>query len=110
MATVNTFDTRIAAIHQMRVNIKSLAAEARIIRQEESRCGLAYREMLTLHRKMSLRHEARYAQLALAFLRKRAYKTVEKSCYVPVNPLELFQKIKRKLSSVTQEEVKNWLA
>jgi len=109
MATVHTFDARIAAIHQARVNVKSLAAEARFIRHEENRCGSVYRDMLTLHRKLYLRSEARYAQLALAFLRNKPYKTVEKNCHVPVSELNLFQKLKRKLSTVTQQQVTDWL-
>lgn len=60
----------------LKVKIKSLAAEAKIIRQEEKknkdmRLGLAH------HRKTVVRDEARHTLLAYAFIRGRAYTTVE---------------------------------
>jgi hypothetical protein len=70
-------DERVTAIHRARVNVKSLAAEARLIRQEERRAGWVYREELARHRRGRLRDEARYAGLALAFIRGRAYSAVE---------------------------------
>lgn len=74
---VYAYDPKVAAIHRLRVNVKSLAAEAKIIRQEAWRCGMAYEYSLTLHRKGRLREEARYAHLALAYFRGRSYKSVE---------------------------------
>lgn len=71
------YDARVAAIHSLRVNIKSLAAEARIIRQETRRAGPAYRNALAEHRRGRLRSEARYAHLAQAFIRGRAHREVE---------------------------------
>lgn len=80
---------------ELRVKIKSLAAEIRIIRQEEVRALRARRrtpeqtggfhrvwhtrtfETLREHR-MSLRIEARHAQLAYAFLLGRPYWRCEK--------------------------------
>lgn len=62
----------------LKVKIKSLAAEARIIRMEERRarrtslrCGLAE------HRRGVVRREARIAQLAYGYLRGRPRSTVE---------------------------------
>ena len=62
-----------------RVNVKSLAAEARIIREEAVRRSLTgkYKDALQSHRRGRLRHEARYAQLAYAFLRGRGYRQAE---------------------------------
>ena len=69
----------------LRVKGKSLADEARIIRQEEDRerrkpedkrnPGLL--QGLTEHRRSVVRREARATQLATAFIRNVPYKTVE---------------------------------
>lgn len=63
---------------ELRVKVKSLAAEARIIRREErrARCGRT-RESLYLHRIRDVRGEARAALLAYAFLRGREYGAAE---------------------------------
>lgn len=72
---------------RLRVKIKSLAAEARIIRQEEHRAlrlspenpdRLPRYRTLREHRKQDVRAAARAALLAYAFLRGRAYATVER--------------------------------
>lgn len=62
----------------LRVKVKSLAAEAKIIRREEERAK-SWHEWMSLkdHRKGIVRREARAAQLALAFLRGMSYETVE---------------------------------
>lgn len=71
---------------RLRVKIKSLAAEARIIRQEERRAlrlstedpdRLPRYRTLRDHRRQDVRTAARAALLAYAFLRGRAYATVE---------------------------------
>jgi hypothetical protein len=68
----------------LKVKIKSLAAEARIIRHEEE--VWRHRETergrptffgLRSHRKLDVRTEARAAQLAYAFLRGRPYSHTE---------------------------------
>lgn len=64
----------------LKVKIKSLAAESRIIRHEEKR---AYdndqREGLYLHRVKDVRHESRASQLAYAYLRGVPFSVVEPS-------------------------------
>ncbi len=92
------YDQRIAAIHSLRVNVKSLAHEAKLIRSESKRCGPIYRQRMDNHRRYHLREEARYAQLALAFARQRPYKSVEGAQSKLVNPDKLCAKI-----------VKHWL-
>lgn len=62
----------------LRVKIKSLAEEARIIRREEQRSKL-WGAGLTNHRKFVVRPEARNAQLAYGFLRGRTYEQLENS-------------------------------
>ena len=104
-----THNPAIAAIHKARVNVKSLAAESRIIRQEELRAGPAYRDELNLHRRGRLREESRYAHLSLALLRGRKYSTTERT-EKPVDVKRLLEKVKRCLNTVTGSSVDRWLA
>lgn len=64
----------------LKVKIKSLAAEAKIIRLEENKimnkASDTYTE-LYLHRVVSVRMEARAAQLAYAYLKGYKYKDLE---------------------------------
>ncbi len=61
----------------LRVKVKSLMAEARIIRKEENRtCSYAQFYSLRLHR-LGLRSAMRESQLALAFIRGLDYHQVE---------------------------------
>lgn len=53
----------------LRVKLKSLAEEARIIRREESRTHGALREELSWHRRGVVRNEARATHLAYGFIR-----------------------------------------
>lgn len=104
-----SFDEKIAAIHRIRVNIKSLTEEARIIRRETQRCGKEYKDMLHLHRTGRLREEARYALLTLAFLRGRKYKEVEQKCKVQPDDKRLGEKASRYISGNVRREVFEWL-
>lgn len=65
----------------LKVKIKSLAEEARIIRREEhlakQRKEYGWVNSLCEHRKAIVRPEARATQLAYAFLRGRSYAQVE---------------------------------
>jgi len=92
---MHKFDRKVLSVHRLRCNIKSLAAEARIIRGEENRCGQAYRACLSSHRRGRLRDEARYAQLVLAFLRGRKYRMVENSAKTLPDVKRLVDKAKR---------------
>lgn len=60
----------------LKVKIKSLAAEARIIRVEEKR-NKDFRARLEFHRKHKVRPEARATLLAYAYIRGIPYKKVE---------------------------------
>ena len=68
-------------ISYLRVKIKSLAEEARIIRKEERKAldhsDRATYEGLRKHRTQDVRGEARAAQLAYAFVRGRPYAKIE---------------------------------
>jgi len=150
------FCGRVFAIHRLRVNVKSLAAESRIIRQEMRRVAPAidpvpvsssgdlsgiqakvlrthqhapemvslaelldaishsrmasrrsrearkrrrhkspYLAGLNTHRRLHVREEARYAHLALGFLRGRKYREIENKITkaMPVSPKRLAKKI-----------------
>jgi hypothetical protein len=62
----------------LKVKLKSLAAEAKIIRKEEKRAKVnSLREKLYRHRIDVVRHEARHTYLAYGFLRGREYDKLE---------------------------------
>ncbi len=62
----------------LRVKVKSLADEAKIIRKEEKRARLlSIRIGLRDHRTGIVRHEARHAQIAYGFLKGRSYAEIE---------------------------------
>lgn len=61
----------------LRVKLKSLAEEARIIRKEERRSWGALRHELWVHRVGPVRFEARAAHLAYGLLRGRTLQQME---------------------------------
>jgi hypothetical protein len=97
-------------IHHLRVNVKSLGAEARFIRQEIKRARTREaKESLAHHRMERLKPEARLAHLALAYVRGVPYKQTETATRNPVDAATLTKKIKRFRWDVEREEVKDWL-
>ena len=68
------------SIRHLKVKIKSLAAEARIIRHEERQVRGLDRVALSEHRRGIVRREARSAQLAYGYLRGRLYRQLERTC------------------------------
>ena len=101
-------DTQIA-VHCLRINVKSLASEARHIRTEvkrakDSRCT----QRLHQHRTNRLKPEARLAHLALAYCKGVPYKRVEPSTKRSVASAELRAKLARFLY-VTPDAVEAWL-
>jgi len=111
------YDHKVMTIHSLRVNVKSLAMEAKIIRKETLRAGPAYRCSLHYHRTGRLREEARLAHLALAFVRGRPYKSVEYTASKPVDSKALANKLAKFIPSYVYNykpenllnEVKKWL-
>lgn len=96
-------------VHKLRVNVKSLASEARFIRQEMTKCrDPKTRVALTEHRRSRLRPEARLAYLALAYIKGTPYRVAEPRTSKTVNVIDLFTKIK-KFRCVTPDEVKAWV-
>lgn len=61
----------------LKVKIKSLAEEARIIRKEEKRCNSFLKHELRVHRTSVVRLEARATLLAYGYIRGRTYKQLE---------------------------------
>lgn len=61
----------------LRVKLKSLAAEAKIIRREEQRSWGSFRDELRLHRVGTVRQAARETHLAYGFIRGRALEQME---------------------------------
>jgi hypothetical protein len=67
------------SVRFLKVKIKSLTAEARIIRVEEGRSRGDLRAALRAHRQWDVRREQRATQLAYGYLRGRARRQVEPS-------------------------------
>ena len=88
-------DYDILRIHRLRCNVKSLAAESRIIRKEEKRAGIQYESVLRDHRIRDLRTESRYAQLALAFVRGKKYVETERGARLGVDVTRLSKKLSK---------------
>ena len=89
-------ESREIAIHCLRVNVKSLAAEARFIRQEIKRCRLrSAKDELHYHRLTRLRTEARLAHLALAYVKGRNYRQAENKAKQSPDAAALGKKIHR---------------
>lgn len=66
----------------LRIKIKSLASEARIIRAEARKLRGEAKKNLNDHRTGSLRRHARENQLAYGCLRGVPYEVMERSCHV----------------------------
>ena len=87
------YDSRVAAIHSLRINYKSLAAEAAINRREMRKAGPLYRSDIAMHRRIYVRQEARYTNLALAYIRGIPYKKVEQNTKQWLDEKRLAKKI-----------------
>ena len=85
-------------LKRMKVNIKSLAAESKIIRFEEEK-NTDYpawvRGELRGHRVEHLRSHTRIALLAYACAKGIPYKAVENSCKIPPDALKIEKKLMR---------------
>jgi hypothetical protein len=97
-------------VHKLRVNVKSLMAEARFIREEIRLAKtMDAKNELAVHRMTRVKPEARLAQLALAFVKSVPYKVVEQRTNRPVQSIELIQKVRKFVYPVKEQEVKEWL-
>lgn len=101
------------AIKRARVNIKSLAAEAGIIRKEIRRTNdVGAKNDLHYHRMLKVRPEARLANLAMAFLKGRPKSSAEVTDK-PIDVKRLHSKISifigGSASPVSLQELQDWL-
>lgn len=69
----------------LRVKVKSLAVEARLIRHEEHKTHGVLREHLHRHRVIQVRDAARNTHLAYGLIRGRAYEQMEPKAFLPPN-------------------------
>ena len=82
-----SYDKQYCAIQDrremLRIKLKSLMEEARIIRKEERRTFGAFRDELHLHRIMAVRQSARETHLAYGFIRGLKLEQMEATSHVP---------------------------
>lgn len=74
-------ETIIDRREMLRVKVKSLTAEARIIRVEERKTFGALRNELHIHRTLHLRSEARATHIAYGLIRGRTMEQMEPKSY-----------------------------
>lgn len=82
----------------LKIKLKSLAAEARIIRRQELKTKGKWnslREDLYIHRTRVVRRAARETGLAYGFIRGRAYPALERTCEVPPDWKEVGKMVKK---------------
>lgn len=79
----------------LRVKLKSLAEEARIIRREELRSWGQLRTELHLHRVKEVRSEARHTHLAYGFIRGLPLDRIEAKSETPPNWERVRKMVKR---------------
>lgn len=98
-------------VHKLRVNVKSLAAEAKIIRDEIRRANTTEaKQALHDHRMTRVRPEARLAHLALAFTRGIPYKVAEANAREKPSVKDLTNKITRfAWTANADQKVHDWL-
>lgn len=79
----------------LKIKLKSLAEEARIIRKEEKRHIGTMRESLYLHRIHRVRTAARNTLLAYSYIRGRSYHQVERIAHTAPNWKEVERMVKQ---------------
>lgn len=94
----------------LKVKVKHLAEEARIIKKEEKRSGGDTRNWLYLHRIYGVRPECRASHIAYAFAKGISLEKVEK--YPGEIPLDVWvrsTKMVRLYSNKSMKDYKNWI-
>lgn len=93
----------------LKVKIKSLAEEARIIRKETKRARkVSIKNGLALHRKGIVRHEARHTCLAYGFLRGLEYRQMEQKALVAPDWAKVRRMVERYGSHTYWTETESW--
>lgn len=109
------YEHKINLIYGLKVKIKSLAEESKIIRKEEKKTTFATRNWLHEHRVLNVRQESRASFIAYAFLRNKPIKSVEKyPSQIPIITLGRAEKLARKYGQgfwdkKKQKEWKDWI-
>lgn len=96
-----------ARLIHLRIKIKSLAAEARIIRQEAKRTREMVKWELNHHRTTVVRTVARTNLLAYGLLRGRPYASMEQKCHELPNFDEVGKTAKR--FGASEDDVIRWV-
>lgn len=93
----------------LRIKIKSLAAEARIIRQEAKKLSGLDKHTLNEHRTGIVREQARLSQLAYGALRGVPYRVMEQRCGEDNFPdLKRILAMARKFGASDEEKLATW--
>lgn len=79
----------------LKIKLKSLACEARIIRLEEQRSAGDLRNKLHAHRVTAVRRAARLTHLAYGFIRGRRYRQIEPACDIEPDWKEVGKMVKK---------------
>ncbi len=80
----------------LRVKLRSLVAEARIIKRQEARVRRGeLREELSLHRRTVVRRAARETGLALGFIKGREYREMEPTTHLPPDWVSVDKMLKK---------------
>ena len=94
----------------LRVKVKHLAQEARIIRNEEKRTYGDTRDWLYLHRINGVRPECRATHIAYAFAKGTALKAVEKyPSRIPTSVWARVTKMVQLYSNKSTKDYKDWI-
>lgn len=74
----------------LKIKLKSLAAEAKIIRAEEKKYqDQSTKQGLYLHRVLNVRNESRATFIAYGYLRGRKYSQIEPHCRTKLSPANI---------------------
>lgn len=95
----------------LRIKVKHLAEEARIIKKEEQRNYGDTRNWLYLHRINGVRPECRATQIAYAFAKGTPLESVER--YPEKIPQSVWVRVARMVkdySNRSKEEYRNWIS
>ena len=92
----------------LKVKLKALAAEARIIREEETKTRGQLRNDLHAHRVVVVRGECRATHLAYGFLRGRTYHQMERTCRTKPDWEKVKRMVRRYGNWQQLDELENW--
>lgn len=103
--------TDIDKLKALKVKIKSLAEESKIIKKEIKKSNIPTKDYLQLHRKFVVRPETRSALLAYRFLKGHSYLSTEiASLSEPDSErvARLVNKYGSQINNITPYDIENW--